>query len=50
MRMTADEPAAVQRVTAIESERAMVDATGASGGSDCRSPSTRRSCSPARVR
>ncbi len=32
MRMTADEPAAVQRVTAIESERAMVDATGASGG------------------
>lgn len=32
MRMTADEQAAVQRVSAIEAERAMVDATGASGG------------------
>jgi len=32
MRMTADEMAAVQRVSSIESERAMVDGTGASGG------------------
>jgi HK97 family phage major capsid protein len=31
MRMTATEQEAVQRVSAIESERAMVDATGASG-------------------
>jgi HK97 family phage major capsid protein len=32
MRMTSDEMAAMQRVSSVESERAMVDGTGASGG------------------